>query len=70
MMMPIMSGIDVYEALQSANPAQASKIVFLTGGALSERAQVFLEGCENRVIYKPFSSDKVRAAVGELLASG
>jgi CheY-like chemotaxis protein len=69
MMMPNMSGVDVYEAVHSANPAQASKVVFLTGGASSPKASEFLARVENPVVDKPFFVDKLRAVIARVVGS-
>ncbi|MGA7123606.1 MAG: response regulator, partial [Polyangiaceae bacterium] len=54
-MMPNVSGIDVYEALQASAPELAKRIVFMTGGAFSTRARAFLEKVPNVSISKPFT---------------
>lgn len=61
--MPYMTGVEVFEAVAVLSPAMASKIVFLTGGALSQEASAFLDECANLVIYKPFSMNRLRAVV-------
>jgi PAS domain S-box-containing protein len=66
LMMPDVSGIDVYERLCASWPELASRFVFMTGGAFTERARTFLR--ENRVrrIAKPFTLDRI----DELLTGG
>lgn len=61
--MPYMTGVEVFEAISALSPALAARIVFLTGGALSEDASAFLDDCANLVIYKPFSMNRLRAVV-------
>ena len=41
LMMPTMSGIDVYNAIRDKDADQARRIVFMTGGAFTERALEF-----------------------------
>lgn len=67
MMMPALGGEEVYEAVRSANPAQAAKMVFMTGGTVSARASSFLDNSANPVLNKPFALDKLRAVIGTLL---
>jgi PAS domain S-box-containing protein len=63
LMMPTLSGVDVFESIRSANPELAAKMVFITGGALSPRTTAFLEKIGNRVLAKPFSSEALRDVV-------
>jgi PAS domain S-box-containing protein len=53
-MMPEMTGIDVYETLERAAPEQLDRIVFLTGGAFTDRARDFLDRIPNQKLGKPF----------------
>ena len=46
-MMPGMTGMDLHEALATAAPASAARMVFLTGGAFTARAQAFLAEVPN-----------------------
>jgi two-component system, cell cycle sensor histidine kinase and response regulator CckA len=64
-MMPGMTGVDVYEALSPVNPQLASKIVFLTGGTFSPRTTEFLERVGNLVVTKPFRPAALRELVAE-----
>lgn len=69
-MMPNMSGVDLYESVAAANLDQAARIVFMTGGAFSPRAREFLESTSNRHLFKPFSTHDIRALVAEVLRRG
>jgi PAS domain S-box-containing protein len=64
-MMPDMTGIEVYDALKSEGRSVAERIVFVTGGAFAPRAREFLEGVPNPRLEKPFELDTLR----ELLRS-
>ena len=66
-MMPDFNGMDVHEALLRSCPEQALRMVFMTGGAFSDRAVRFLEGVENLQIPKPFSAESVRAIVRDFV---
>ncbi len=66
-MMPNFSGMDVHEALSRSCPEQARRIVFMTGGAFSERAVRFLEGLGNVQVAKPFEFETVRAIVHDFV---
>jgi len=52
-MMPEMSGIEVYQQLHERDPEQAARLVFVTGGAFSAEARGFLEAGQHRVVEKP-----------------
>jgi signal transduction histidine kinase len=60
LMMPGMSGMDLYGALLLRHPAFAPKVVFLTGGAFTPEADAFLRRVGNRRLSKPFDSDELR----------
>ncbi|MGC4087939.1 MAG: ATP-binding protein [Polyangiaceae bacterium] len=64
-MMPGMSGVDFHELLSVENAALASRVVFMTGGAFSERATSFLSTLTNLVLNKPFDPAQVRAFVAK-----
>jgi PAS domain S-box-containing protein len=65
-MMPELSGIDVYERVRQVCPGQEQRIVFITGGAFTEHAAQFLESIDNPKLGKPFDGGEVRALVKEL----
>jgi PAS domain S-box-containing protein len=67
--MPQMSGIDFYEALLHSWPADAARMIFLTGGATTLRSQDFLRSVPNRVVEKPFTVLTIRSVVQKSLAT-
>jgi CheY-like chemotaxis protein len=69
LMMPEMSGMELYAELEKAHPAVLPRMVFLTGGAFTPGAGDFLERVPNRTIEKPFNPRTLRAVVGELMAN-
>ncbi|MBW2290947.1 MAG: response regulator [Deltaproteobacteria bacterium] len=56
LMMPTISGMDVYDAIGVRSSELASRFVFITGGAFTERARNFVESVSNPCIEKPFDS--------------
>jgi PAS domain S-box-containing protein len=62
-MMPEMSGIDFYEALEASFPALLERIIFMTGGAFSARASAFLARIPNVTVDKPFDPGMLRKLV-------
>jgi PAS domain S-box-containing protein len=69
LMMPDMSGMEFYEWLVSIRPEEASRVVFLTGGAVSARADEFLRGVSNPRVEKPFDVTRLKELVRLLLPS-
>jgi len=67
-MMPAMSGPEFYEQLLSVQPEAAGRVVFLTGGALSNHTRDFLGAIANTCLEKPISVAELRAFVAQLLA--
>jgi CheY-like chemotaxis protein len=63
LMMPGMSGMDVHSALAAQRPGAEAKIVFMSGGAYTERGQSFLETVDNQRLAKPFDISEVRSIV-------
>jgi CheY-like chemotaxis protein len=62
-MMPEMTGIDMYERLRQIAPDQAARVVFLTGGAFTSRANEFLDAVPNQIVEKPFDPASLRAII-------
>ena len=54
LMMPDVSGMDVYERIAQRAPALTSRFVFVTGGAFTDRARAFVEQVGAPVVEKPF----------------
>ena len=69
LMMPGMSGIDLYQKLREARPGLEQRIVFMTGGAFTARAAEFLASVDNRRIEKPFSLKVVERITLEMAAA-
>jgi signal transduction histidine kinase/CheY-like chemotaxis protein len=67
LMMPELTGMDVYEALAREFPDQAARMIFLTGGTFTERARAFVEARPHRVATKPFKVQQLRQMIAELV---
>ena len=61
LMMPAMSGMDLYDRVQELAPDQAARMVFLSGGAFTRRAREFLE--RHPSLDKPFDLRALEAAI-------
>jgi signal transduction histidine kinase/ActR/RegA family two-component response regulator len=59
LIMPGMTGQELYETLRERLPEQAARFVFLTGGTSSAEARDFLLGVENPRAYKPVSAEEI-----------
>lgn len=69
LMMPDLSGIDVHEHLTRRHPAIAARVVFMTGGAFTSKARLFLSNVANERIDKPFSLAQVNQIVERHLSA-
>ncbi|HEY3256742.1 MAG TPA: ATP-binding protein, partial [Polyangiaceae bacterium] len=65
LMMPDVSGIDVHHWLATRDPALASRLVFITGGAFGPVAAEYLSGTGNLKLEKPFTTNEFREVVYE-----
>jgi CheY-like chemotaxis protein len=68
LMMPEMTGMELYETLAREAPEQAGRMVFLTGGAFTEAARAFLENTRLPWLEKPFDPETLRPRLRALLA--
>lgn len=59
-MMPIMSGDRFFSALQDAKPRLAERVVFMTGGVLTQDTEDFLGTVDRPVLSKPLNTQQVR----------
>jgi len=66
LMMPEMSGIDLYDRFREVRPGLERRMVFMTGGAFTPRATEFLASIDNRRIDKPFSLKAVEKITREM----
>jgi len=63
LMMPDLSGMDVFDQVRRAQPGAEERIVFMTGGAFTEDARDFLARVSNECILKPCDLDELRQLV-------
>jgi CheY-like chemotaxis protein len=69
LMMPGLTGMDLHEAVGRLDPAQAARMVFMTGGAFTGRAHAFLADPARVWLAKPFDPLELRQFVADALAS-
>lgn len=59
LMMPGMSGIQLFQTLKSKAPGIEQRLVFMTGGAFTPEAETFLDEVANASVEKPFDFARV-----------
>jgi two-component system, cell cycle sensor histidine kinase and response regulator CckA len=69
LLMPDMSGIDLYHEIARHHPELVGRLVFLSGGANTEVARAFLRSVDNRCLKKPPQRKELLAAIDRLLAA-
>jgi CheY-like chemotaxis protein len=69
LMMPQMTGMELYEAIVAIDPRQAERVVFLTGGAFTPGARDFMDRVPNRRIEKPFETQALRSLIRREIAA-
>ena len=62
-MMPEMTGAQLYARVEALDPQLARRFVFLTGGAFTEDAIEFLRRVAGPCLDKPFDAEQLRKAV-------
>lgn len=69
MMMPVMSGAEVYKSLVEHDPKKASEIVFMTAGGNNAEENEFLATLPNVLLKKPFSYSQLLKLLDERLGT-
>ncbi|HEY4158551.1 MAG TPA: ATP-binding protein [Polyangiaceae bacterium] len=67
LMMPGMSGMDLYEQIRRRHAGLEQRMVFMTGGASIERTREFLAGSANLTFEKPLDFDRLRRTLRKLV---
>ncbi len=68
LLLPDISGPDIYEEISRTRPELTQRFVFLTGGAFTQKARSFLESVPNPRLEKPFDLAALEAVIQERLA--
>jgi PAS domain S-box-containing protein len=66
LMMPDLTGMDLYAELEKLAPEQAARMVFVSGGAFTPRAREFLERVPNARVEKPIDFQNLRVLLRNL----
>jgi PAS domain S-box-containing protein len=67
LMMPDMTGMELYERIEEEMPAEVGKVVFLTGGAFTPRSRNLLDRVPNPALEKPFDLRQLTTLVRDRL---
>jgi len=73
LMMPGVSGPELFAMVEARNPGVADRFIFVTGGAYTPELSEFIAGGQRRVLNKPFDRDTLQAmldSIGPGLAQG
>jgi PAS domain S-box-containing protein len=65
-MMPNMTGIELFDQLAAVAPDQAARVIFLSGGVFTPQTQARLEAAGNIQLQKPVSAQELRASVADV----
>lgn len=68
LMMPSVTGIDVYTSAAEEHPGLERRLIFITGGAFTERARSFIAMVPNRRLAKPFTIRDLEQAMADTIA--
>ncbi|MFO0670031.1 MAG: ATP-binding protein [Polyangiaceae bacterium] len=68
LMMPYVTGMDLYERLAKERPGLEKRLAFMTGGAFTARARDFLRDVTNPRVDKPFSPAMVTDILNAMVA--
>jgi CheY-like chemotaxis protein len=68
LMMPEMTGLQLYALLARETPEALSRLVFVTGGAVSPESQEFLSSITNPTIEKPLDPAKLSEVIEDRVA--
>lgn len=66
LMMPGVSGADVYRAVRAMNQPLADRFIFVTAHALDAAEVEFFMGLTNHVVHKPFSLREILSVAGKV----
>ncbi|HYU16775.1 MAG TPA: response regulator, partial [Candidatus Acidoferrum sp.] len=66
LMMPDFSGVDLYHELAATAPDRLRRLVFLSGGAFTPRAEEFVQEAKRPVLSKPWKVEALVAAIEEI----
>ncbi|MEM9461990.1 MAG: response regulator [Myxococcota bacterium] len=69
LMMPEITGMDLYDRVKVDNPGLAARFVFMTGGAFYPEVREFVARKERPCLGKPFDRNLLLETIDEVLPS-
>jgi len=60
LMMPLVSGQEIYAMVRERTPTLAARFIFITGGISGRDTEIFLADNDVRILYKPFDRNALR----------
>jgi signal transduction histidine kinase/ActR/RegA family two-component response regulator len=66
LMMPDITGVELHRLIEEVAPEQLTRMIFMTGGAVSENASSFLARVPNPRVAKPFDNRNLRELVRDV----
>jgi CheY-like chemotaxis protein len=69
LMMPDLNGMDFYEQLAARWPELAARVIILTGGSFTARAERFFEQTRTPALSKPVDLGKLQALIAERVSA-
>lgn len=69
-MMPGMSGIELYEQLKVRAPGLDERVIFMTGGGLHPEVNAFLRAADRPKLEKPFDVRELKRLLQDLINAG
>lgn len=70
LMMPAGTGMELHERMAAERPDLCDRILFVTGGAFTERAKTFLQATSSPTLHKPVRSQVRQHALRQLMTTG
>lgn len=68
LMMPEMSGMELFDKVTENLPEMSERFAFMTGGAFTDTANQFIENMTNKKLDKPFTPSDLKVFVKQFLA--
>jgi PAS domain S-box-containing protein len=69
LMMPELTGMDLYERMAAERPEIIERFLFVTGGAFTKQTETFLRSVSKEALGKPFTTAQLRDAVSKRLGT-
>lgn len=63
LMMPDISGRELFETIEARAPEMAERFIFITGGAFTKDSEAFIAKHPNQILYKPFNREELTSLV-------